>query len=65
MHCRSCGEDLPDGTSTCTRCGADLTSASRRRFALTTLVFAILATAVVSLVVFAVLWWHESQLPPI
>ncbi|MBR3225179.1 MAG: hypothetical protein IKF78_07650 [Atopobiaceae bacterium] len=55
---------MPDGASTCTRCGADLSSASRLRFALTTLAFAVIAVAFISLLIYLVLWWHESQLPP-
>jgi predicted amidophosphoribosyltransferase len=62
MRCSHCGQDLPKGTERCTRCGADLSPATRIRQLLVSVVFAVLAIALVALLTHVVLHWHDMQI---
>ena len=62
MHCSHCGEQLSNNASTCTRCGADLSADARLHSLLVTISFAAISLVVVSIIIFFVLFWHESQI---
>ncbi|MBR3327392.1 MAG: hypothetical protein IKG22_08745 [Atopobiaceae bacterium] len=62
MRCPHCGQTLSESSTTCTRCQADLSRATRRKDALISLAVAVVGMAVVALLVYIVLNWHQMQL---
>ena len=61
MRCTYCGYSLQGDEDTCPRCQGDLSSSTRLRAHLGTLLMVAIATVIVSLLAFAVLHWHDTQ----
>lgn len=62
MRCPHCGQILTSTPATCPRCQGDLSPAARRKDMLISLLVAVIGIAVVALVAYIVLNWHEMQL---
>lgn len=61
MRCLYCGKKLENQTATCPRCGSEDCCKVNWRGVGLTVVFAAISIAIVALLVFAILTWHESQ----
>lgn len=62
MRCHYCGKTLEKETATCPRCGSEGCCEVDWRDIALTIVFALISIAIVAILVFAVLAWHESQI---
>ncbi|MEE1159500.1 MAG: zinc ribbon domain-containing protein [Atopobiaceae bacterium] len=61
MQCTYCGKELEDGTITCERCGADLSTDALTRRIVHTILYAAIMLVCISLLIYLVLYWHETQ----
>ncbi len=63
MQCPYCGHMLPNDAAQCLHCKAVISMSNKRHETLVTILFVACALAFVALLVYAVLFWHDLQLP--
>lgn len=62
MRCPCCGQRLEKDVDVCTRCATDITPTSIRRSVLITILYALIVLAIIGLIVYMGLSWHDAQL---